>query len=313
VIYNLGFISDVNSFQTLKHQVTGLALNPVGYADIGDFVSKGNGTENIDLQLATNFANRVDGIVFCQSSPLSSKLISHFIKNSKHLLLNESMADMLHEVDNFSKLLNESGTIVQFGNMERNAPVFTTLRQYLKTPKYCKIERWTKERGNLESLLVKDIDMALHCFNTGIKKVSCNTQNVFSNYVDMITLKIEFNNGGSADILLHATGNEDKTTGLFIDQDRYYKVDFDQHEIIEVKNAYNGQLSLMDEAISQAKPTEQFKKVMYFEPQRKEFMNFAENMAYGFTPLVNLDDAQKIALVLNKARAIMQRNCVSWE
>ncbi len=307
MIHQIGFIADSNSFENLKPYTHNLPLNALGYAQISDFEKDGE----LDLDLLKSFANRLEAVVVCQSSHLISQILSQLIKWGKHVLIFDNIVDILNTISDLPKLIAESRTVFQFANMERNKPVYTSLRQYIKRGKYCKIERWTNQKQNLQQLLAQDIDMALHCFQTGIKNISCTTNNIFGNQIDMINLKVDFNNGASSDILLHATASDEKVSGLFIDTDAYYKVNFDTHEIIEIRNAKSTQLNI-DGNIEPNAIVENQKKVMQFEPVKKEFMNFAENISYGFTPLANIDDAQKIAYVMQKANDIMHRNCVSW-
>ena len=115
----------------------------------------------------------------------------------------------------------------------------------------------------------------------------------FNNNVDLINLKLSFQNGAIADIQLHAAGSEMKSEGLFVAENGYYQVDFSNHEIVEIVHANNDQLSLMDNAALQPRLAKFSKKILVFNPVKKAFHNFYENISHGFTPLVNIDDAKK--------------------
>jgi len=308
VIHQIGFISDGQVYQELKSYAQNTSLNPIGFASISDFEKQGN----LDNKLLRDFANRVDAVVIAQVSELSTAIICELIKQGKHILFLENMVDILDSLKDIPKLLIESRSILQFANMERNKPLFTSVRQLIKEPKYIKIERWSKQKNNLQSLLLHDIDMVLHCFQAAIKSVNCQAKAIFTNQIDMIMLSIEFNNGANADIVLHSSANMENAHALFVDNKRYYKVDFSENKIIEVHNDASNQLSLITADNTSVNLIEHSRKVMQFDALKKEFQNFDENITFGFTPLANIDDAQKIAFVFQKANEIMHRNCTNW-
>ena len=305
--YKLGFISTAQSFEELKKQAEGLGFEVVGYINAKDFNNNGL----INYAMADQFLHKVDAIAI-EHDLSQSDLLTYFIKNSKHLLFLDKISGLLNCSDAIEHLLHESGTVLQIANLERNKPVYTSLRQYLKKPKYCRLERWTSSHLNMADQLVDDIDMAVSCFDSGIADVSCHTGNIFSDNVDLVNIKLSFQNGANADILLHAAGAETKSEGLFVAENGYYQVDFSNQDIVEIVHANDEQLSLMEDISGKQKLTKFEKKILSYNPLRKAFENFAENIEFGFTPSVNITDAKNIAYVLQRAQGIMQRNCVNW-
>jgi len=305
--YKLGYISTKENYENLSSFINEENFKNVGYINPIDFGSN----QELNLQLAAEFSNQVDAIVVAEDQ-IPSELVTFFVKRSIHLLFLNKVRSIIDFTSELENLLHESGTVLQIENLERNKPVYTSLRQYLRNPKYCRLERWTTNHLNLEEQLVDDIDMAVNCFQSSVANVDCHTGNIFNNNVDLINLKVTFQNGAIADILLHAAGSEIKNEGLFVAENGYYQVDFGNREIVEIVHANNDQLSLMDNAGLQPKLAKFSKKILAFNPLKKAFHNFHENIAHGFTPLVNIDDAKNIAHVLQKAKYIMQRNCVNW-
>ena len=306
--YKLGYISTQKQFENLKDVTNGLGYNNVGYVQPTDFGS----SESMNFDLAKDLANKVDAIVVADSDIQIPDLVSYFVRQSKHLLFLGKYKHVLKSAKELESLLHESGTILQIANLERNKPIYTSLRQYLKKPKYCRLERWTTSHINMADQLVDDIDMAVNCFQSNVANVDCHTGSIFSSNVDLINIKLGFQNGANADIQLHAAGTEHRSEGLFVAENGYYKVDFNNHEIVEIVHSADQQLSLIDDLDAQPRLTKFNKKILSFNPMRKAFQNFHENISEGFTPLVNIDDAKNIADVLQKAEYIMQRNCVNW-
>lgn len=305
--YKLGFISTEQSFELLKEYTEGLGFEVVGYINANDFINKGF----IDYTMADQFLNQVDSIAI-EHDFNEPDLLTYFIRQSKHLLFLDKISGLLDCSDELEQLLHESGTVLQIANLERNKPVYTSLRQYLKCPKYCRLERWTTSHINMADQLVDDIDMAVSCFDSRIADVSCHTGTIFNKNIDLVNIKLTFQNGANADILLHAAGAESKSQGLFVAENGYYQVDFSNQDIVEIVHASDEQLSLIEDMSGKQKLTKFEKKILSYNPIRKAFQNFAENMEHGFTPLVNIADAKNIAYVLQKAQGIMQRNCVNW-
>jgi hypothetical protein len=308
VKYKLGYISTKESYENLQDLIDESSFENIGYINPIDFKLTGT----LNLEMAANFANQVDAIVIVEGVEIDADLVAFLVKRSLHLLFLNRVKSVIDLTAELEHLLHESGTVLQIENLERNKPVYTSLRQYLRKPKYCRLERWTTNHLNITEQLVDDIDMAVNCFQSGVANVDCHTGNIFNNNVDLINLKLSFQNGAIADIQLHAAGSEMKSEGLFVAENGYYQVDFSNHEIVEIVHANNDQLSLMDNAALQPRLAKFSKKILVFNPVKKAFHNFYENISHGFTPLVNIDDAKNIAHVLQKAQYIMQRNCVNW-
>lgn len=305
--YKLGFISTEKTFNSLKSYTTMHDLDAVGYIKPIDFLLN----SQIDLNMAAQFANKVDAIVVA-TEELPEKLIQYFIKQSKHLLILGNIGSTLQHTHEIESLLFESGTTLQIENLERTKPVYTALRQFLKQPQYCRIEKWITQKNISSAALIDEVDMAISCFQSRVADVSCHANSIFNDQVDLLNVKLTFQNGANADILIHGSSKEKMSKGIFVAKNGYYHVDFNTHIIVESAMASSSQIPLLHSQETTQNISQTAKKVLSFDPTNKAFQNFKENMDYGFTPIVSIADIKNIALVLQKAQHIMHRNCVNW-
>lgn len=306
----LGYISTEKNYESIKPYSSKMGFENVGFINAQDLAKN----SSFDSSQAEEFANRVDAVVLNQTLE-KEELLPLLLRKGKHILVLDGVQSIFKQGRKLEQLLHEGGNVFQLNCFTRTKPVYTALRQYLKKPKYAKIERWTQQKGDLFELLANDVDMILSCFQSSVKDVICHSSYIFQEEnVDLLSLKLLFHNGGSADILIHGASSEMGCNGLFIDQNAYYKVDFMDQQIVEVESHTSEQLSLLDEPSETGSSAlvQREKKILAFDYLQKAFRNFEENIAYGFTPLVNVTDAKNVGEVLQKTEYIMQRNCVNW-
>lgn len=306
----LGYISTERTYESIKSYSSSLGLENVGFIDANDFILSGE----LDYGKVDDFADRVDAVVLSQNIEVD-EVLPQLLRKSKHVLVLDGVQSVFRQGKVLENLLIEGGTVFQLNCFARTQPVYTALRQYIKKPRYAKIERWAKNSNDLFTYLANDVDIILSSFQATVKDVICHTSQIFNNeQVDLLSLKVLFHNGASADILIHGASSENACNGLFIDQNNYFKVDFGEQKIIEVESLPTEQLSLIDSGTNQTQSSlvHKEKRILSFDYLQKAFRNFEENITFGFTPLVNVTDAKNVSEVLQKTAYIMQRNCVNW-
>lgn len=167
------------------------------------------------------------------------------ITRGKHVFIEKPLTATVKEAKQLAGLMNEAGTKIQAGHVERFNPAFIAAQPYLANPKFLEIHRLAQynPRGTDVSvvldLMMHDLDLVLSVVKSNIKRISANGTALVSKSADIANAHIEFDNGCVANIT---------TNRLALKNQRKFRVFTDKNfvtinlldkitEVISLKNA----------------------------------------------------------------------------
>lgn len=218
------------------------------------------GVYDIDKQLTADLAMQYQVKAFnslqetlenCTVLDIVTPSNTHFeiakeaIMQGKHVFIEKPVTSVLKEARQLQLLKNEAGVCLQVGHVERFNPAFIAALPYLTNPMFIEIHRLAQynPRGTDVSvvldLMMHDLDLVLSIVKGNVKKISANGMALVSASPDIISARVEFDNGCVANIT---------TNRMALKNSRKFRVFTDKNfvsinlldkitEVISLKNA----------------------------------------------------------------------------
>lgn len=235
---------------------------------------------------------------------LPFEVVCHLAKLGKHLFFDGYRNFNAGELELLLKIRDESGVIIQIGNVLHNKPLFTSALQLVKKPRYIKLEKHchppvSGEFANwIHTHLFQEIDLIQRTMLSPVRSISARPMFLFGQQTDLLNIHLEFDNDAIAQITA-GRAMEPGAYGLKIfQQDRLFLLNFTNHELIEYRTAaQTDQLSLSADFDHPELPPELIKierQVMPFDTWKMELRNFNENIEKGLSPLTHLEHALSV-------------------
>jgi hypothetical protein len=237
---------------------------------------------------------------------LSFDVICQMMKFGKHIFIDGYRNWSSHEIDILQKLRRESETIFQFGNTLYSLPLFTTSLQYLKKPRFVKLEKHCQapKPGEFNrwifNQLAQELDLIHRIIDSNIRSISARPMFLFGQHTDLLNIHIEFDNDAICQISLGRAIEENTHKIRVFQQDKLFHIDFHENELTEFRLTSNDeQLSLEIEAPHNQNDNQQFisikRNIMPYDVKKMEIRNFFENIDKKLTPLNQLDNLETVA------------------
>lgn len=298
----LGSNKSVNEYAALLKDSRDVTLK--GYIDpddslnynmFGDFIKILEIIQTGDSFIIGNHVNNLSFDVICQ-----------MMKFGKHIFIDGYRNWSSHEIDTLQKLRRESETIFQFGNTLYSLPLFTTSLQYLKKPRFVKLEKHCQapKPGEFNrwifNQLAQELDLIHRIIDSNIRSISARPMFLFGQHTDLLNIHIEFDNDAICQISLGRAIEENTHKIRVFQQDKLFHIDFHENELTEFRLTSNDeQLSLEIEAPHNQNDNQQFisikRNIMPYDVKKMEIRNFFENIDKKLTPLNQLDNLETVA------------------
>jgi hypothetical protein len=185
-------------------------------------------------------------IVGNQVDSVDIDVLSQMIRYGKHIFVDGFRHWSTHEINTLEKLRNESQTVLQFGNTLYGRPIFTTAQQFIKKPRFIKLEKFSKApvKGQFESWIFKnlseDLDIILRLMNCGVRSVNARPMFLFGEQTDLLNIHIEFDNDSICQISMGRAIDEGKHLLKVYQQDKLFDINFAENQLSESR--YNNNL-----------------------------------------------------------------------
>ena len=204
-------------------------------------------------------------IIGNQVNNLSFDVICQMMKFGKHIFIDGYRDWSSHEIEILQKLRRESETIFQFGNTLYSLPLFTTSLQYLKKPRFVKLEKHCQAPKTGEfnrwifNQLAQELDLINRIVDSSIRSISARPMFLFGEHTDLLNIHIEFDNDAICQISL-GRAIEEKTHKIRVFQhEKLFHIDFHENELTEFRLTSNDDpLCLVIEAAHQDHEHQQF-------------------------------------------------------
>jgi hypothetical protein len=295
------YLQELNSIDGIKIQGYLDPDDSNNYNLMGDLIQLLEIIDKGDLFIVGNQVDSVD-----------IDVLSQMIRYGKHIFVDGFRHWSTHEINTLEKLRNESQTVLQFGNTLYGRPIFTTAQQFIKKPRFIKLEKFSKApvKGQFESWIFKnlseDLDIILRLMNCGVRSVNARPMFLFGEQTDLLNIHIEFDNDSICQISMGRAIDEGKHLLKVYQQDKLFDINFAENQLSESR--YNNNLDQLkldyglndsvwneNENQSEAEFITLDRPIMPYHSKRMELRKFIENIDKRLTPLTNLQNLQLVS------------------
>jgi predicted dehydrogenase len=157
---------------------------------------------------------------------------SIMLRRSKHIFIEKPMTTTLDDAKSLISLSKEADVKVQIGSQERFNDAFEDVLHVLNKPLLIETKRTLDHKKFLPNqclvldYMINDIDLILSVNKSGVKKITANGLKVYDNGLDLVDVRIDFDNGSIAKLTIDKLGEDDSVVTTFYQSNSIVKVDF---------------------------------------------------------------------------------------
>ena len=271
------------------------------------------------------YENLEELIENCDIVDVVTPTLSHYecakkaLQATKHVFIEKPVTQTLEESKSLVKLVEEAGTKVQVGHVERFNPAFKKAIKHIDNPLFIETHRLAqfKPRGTDVSvvldLMIHDIDIVLSVVDSSVNNIQASGVSIASKTPDIASARIEFSNGCVANLTASRFSMKKMRKSRFFQKNAYIAVDFlkKNFEVIQMKDITNpdpliptidlGELGKKQlHVIKEDAPEENAIK-----EELKSFINAINN---NEDPIVDLYSAQQALSIANEISLKISKN-----
>jgi len=271
------------------------------------------------------YENLEELIENCDIIDVVTPTLSHYecakkaLQATKHVFIEKPVTQTLEESKSLVKLVEEAGTKVQVGHVERFNPAFKKAIKHIDNPLFIETHRLAqfKPRGTDVSvvldLMIHDIDIVLSVVDSSVNNIQASGVSIASKTPDIANARIEFSNGCVANLTASRFSMKKMRKSRFFQKNAYVAVDFlkKNFEVIQMKDITNpdpliptidlGELGKKQlHVIKEDAPEENAIK-----EELKSFINAINN---NEDPIVDLYSAQQALSIANEISLKISKN-----
>lgn len=271
------------------------------------------------------YENLEELIENCDIVDVVTPTLSHYecakkaLQATKHVFIEKPVTQTLEESKSLVKLVEEAGTKVQVGHVERFNPAFKKAIKHIDNPLFIETHRLAQfnPRGTDVSvvldLMIHDIDIVLSVVDSSVNNIQASGVSIASKTPDIASARIEFSNGCVANLTASRFSMKKMRKSRFFQKNAYVAVDFlkKNFEVIQMKDITNpdpliptidlGELGKKQlHVIKEDAPEENAIK-----EELKSFINAINN---NEDPIVDLYSAQQALSIANEISLKISKN-----
>lgn len=234
---------------------------------------------------------------------IDQALLENFIKMGKHILFDGFLISDNWFASKIKALQNEARVSFQIANTLHNRPLYTTASQFVRKPRFIKVEKHCNapRPGEFDKWLFQnlsqELDIVLRITESGIRNITARPLFLFGKSPDLLNIHIEFDN----DSVCHISAGRAIESGIhkfrIFQQDRLFHLDFTENQLLEYRPSNpSDQLSILGDTEHNGHHefTEIPRPVMPFDMWRMEFRNFLENIDKKLSPVSGLEHLEQV-------------------
>jgi len=234
-------------------------------------------------------------------------VLETLLKMGKHVLFDGYLTQDIGLAEKLMQIQHEAQTCFQISNVLYNKPLFTTARQFIRKPRFIKIEKNcnSPKAGEFEKWLFfnlsQEMDIVLRLVESGIRRISAKPLFLFGNSPDLLNIHIEFDNDSVCHISLGRAIENGLHKLRVFQQDKLFHLDFSDNSLIELRPVNPAdQLSILQETDTHGvhEFIEINRPVMPFDSWKMELRNFHENIHKNLTPATHLEHMEYVSSVM---------------
>ena len=190
---------------------------------------------------------KVDAVSIAAPTPNHFEISRDFLAHDVDVLIEKPITTTLAEADELIDLAESRGLIIQVGQLERFNSAVVPLKDIVRKPMFIESHRLSifKNRCTDVSvvldLMIHDIDIILSLVRSGVKSIHASGVAAVSDHVDIANARLEFENGGVANVTASRISTKNERKIRFFQKDAYISVDFASQEITHIRKDGNGQ------------------------------------------------------------------------
>jgi predicted dehydrogenase len=184
-----------------------------------------------------------DAIDIVTPTTTHHQLALRVLRAGKHVFIEKPLAQSLEEAREIVALVAQTGVKCQIGHVERYNPALLALGPDPVQPVFIETHRLAQfnPRGTdvsvILDLMIHDLDIVLHLVKSPVKAVSASGVAVVSQTVDIVSARIEFENGCVANLTTSRISLKKMRKMRLFRKDAYIGIDFldKKTEVIQMK------------------------------------------------------------------------------
>ena len=297
------------NFKSKKHIEALLLLKNsfslVGYYD----PNMGSGDESsFDLRCFDSYEsllNEVDVVDIVSPLYKHFEFISIALRKSKHIFIEKPVTESEDEGRSLISLSSEADVKVQISSEEKFNPAFEAANKFFHKPMLIDFRRsidvfnFIKGQCLVLDYMLSDIDLVLSVIKSGVKKISANALSVSNKSVDLVDVRLEFDNGAIAKLHVDKIGG-----GQFVES-KFYQL----NNLIEINFTENNLKVFSEEVGGFNKETFSFQDVNSI---KNEFISFYDSIVNDKETKVSLLNGLDSLMVAKKILDLINRTNIAY-
>ena len=238
------------NFKSKKH-IEALLLLKESFSLVGYYDPNLNNTNksNFDLKCFDSYESLLAEVdVIDIVSPLYKhfEFISIALRKSKHIFIEKPVTESEDEARSLISLSSEADVKVQISSEEKFNPAFEAANKFINKPMLIDFNRsidvstFVKGQCLVLDYMLSDIDLVLSVIKSGVKKISANALSILNNSVDLVDVRLEFDNGAIAKLHVDKIGENKSVKSKFYQLNNLIDINFTENNLQVFSNEVDG-------------------------------------------------------------------------
>lgn len=220
------------------------------------------------------------------------------IKSARHLFFEDYFLQDINKTTKLLNLVDEAQVKVQISRSDRFNPAVQKARKYIKNPSFIETRRaitllnHSNNSDPIMELLIKDVDLILSFIDSGIKRIQTRTNNPYSSKVELINVRIEFDNSCVANINLSSLSSISYNKAALYQNTGVIHIDLQECEleILSSEEEQSNKIVSLDSDVS---------KVNILGSELQSFYNCIDD---NTIPIVSLRDVANVLEIVDEIK-----------
>jgi predicted dehydrogenase len=237
---------------------------------------------------------------FVAPHPMDFEHASMAIKSARHLFFEDSFLQDIEKTTKLMNLVDEAQVKVQISRYDRFNPAVVKARNYITNPSFIEIRRavaYSEQSEGIDpimEMLFREVDLILSFIDSGVRKIQTRTNNPFSSKVELINVRIEFDNSCVVNLNLSSLSSISYNKAAFYQDTGVIHINLQDYQL---------------EILGSAKENKE-NKVVSFDEKTSEIDTLSSELKSFYTcidensnPLVGLRDVAGVLEIMDEIKA----------
>lgn len=237
---------------------------------------------------------------FIAPHPMDIEYINMAIKSARHLFIENRFLKDKIQIKNLIELADEANIKVQIAREDRFNPAVIKAREYVQQANFIETRSGianVSSEGKFAAamdILTEDLDLVLSFANAGIRKIQTRTNNPFGGDIELLNVRLEFDNACVANINISSLSPYSYSKMAIYQRDAVVHIDLGNCtlEILKANSDNQEKLSfnLHNEAVK-------------VNPLYSEFISFHNSINTNSSPIIGLNEASIVMEIIEEIKS----------